>query len=213
MPQKHFSFYHASLADLPVLSNSTDVFQAGSLADVATAWKHGQKSLLSLESTLFCNAVTPQAGLCDNWVVKWDILAAAAASAIAQGSLLGFNLGDELVLKCIPPATIAKAAERIRTNFPRGKAILWYNEAAHPWTPFMDFCGQPHNFSIPGALDWFSIDMYHMDGPEAGWVGAQVKAFYERWIFPGLGPQQRAVLVPGSFGSDVNHFPNGTYVS
>ena len=23
---------------------------------------------------------------------------------------------------------------------------------------------------------------------------------------------QRAILVPGSFGSDVNHFPNGTYV-
>jgi hypothetical protein len=60
--------------------------------------------------------------------------------------------------------------------------------------------------------------MYHFDGPVEGWVAANVKKFYDLWIFPLLDTEtQQIVLVPGSFGSDVNHFPlppqgNGSYV-
>ena len=31
-------------------------------------------------------------------------------------------------------------------------------------------------------------------------------------MFPSMSSEQRAILVPGSFGSNVNHYPNGTYV-
>lgn len=51
-----------------------------------------------------------------------------------------------------------------------------------------------------------------MDGAVDGWVRAHVGAFYASFIFPQLSAAQRAVLVPGSYGSDVNHYPNGTYV-
>ena len=65
---------------------------------------------------------------------------------------------------------------------------------------------------IPPELDWFSVDIYHMDGYASGWVDAHVKSYYEKWIFPNISSAQKALLVPGSFGSDVNHYPNGTYV-
>ncbi len=51
-----------------------------------------------------------------------------------------------------------------------------------------------------------------MDGAVDGWVDKWVRGFYESWIFPNLTASQRVILVPGSFGSDVNHFPNGTFV-
>jgi len=51
-----------------------------------------------------------------------------------------------------------------------------------------------------------------MNGPVAGWVGAQVRNFYETQIYPNLTAEQKVVLVPGAFGSQVNHWPNGTYV-
>ena len=51
-----------------------------------------------------------------------------------------------------------------------------------------------------------------MNGLVEGWVDAYVRSFYNSWVFPNLTSQQSVVLVPGSFGSNVNHFPNGTYV-
>ena len=67
-------------------------------------------------------------------------------------------------------------------------------------------------FTVPAALDWFSTDIYHFDGIVDGWVNNTVRAFHEAHLFPLLGEHQFAALVPGSFGSDVNHYPNGTYV-
>jgi hypothetical protein len=77
-----------------------------------------------------------------------------------------------------------------------------------------------------------------MDGTVSGWVDANVKSFYETYIFPNITAEQQVrscgnarvrssglfscadldrcvlqvMLVPGSFGSNVNHYPNGTYV-
>ena len=52
---------------------------------------------------------------------------------------------------------------------------------------------------MPPSVSWFSIDVYHTS-PKANYTG-QVRAFYENHIYPKLAPYQRAVLVPGSFGS------------
>ena len=43
-----------------------------------------------------------------------------------------FNFGDELVWNCLPPADLETAANAVRADFPRGSAILWYNEAGGP---------------------------------------------------------------------------------
>ena len=58
-----------------------------------------------------------------------------------------------------------------------------------------------HAFArVPPSVSWFSIDVYHTS-PKANYTG-QVRAFYENHIYPKLAPYQRAVLVPGSFGSE-----------
>lgn len=32
------------------------------------------------------------------------------------------------------------------------------------------------------ALDWFSVDIYHMDGLVEGWVDAHVRGFYQTYM-------------------------------
>ena len=68
------------------------------------------------------------------------------------------------------------------------------------------------NYTIPEAIDWMSIDAYHFDGPVEGWVRDNVQKFYRDIIYPNLTASQKVLLVPGAFGSHVNHYPNGTYV-
>ena len=45
---------------------------------------------------------------------------------------MGFNLGDELVWNCLAPANLTIVADAVRQRFPRGQAIVWYNEATPP---------------------------------------------------------------------------------
>ena len=74
--------------------------------------------------------------------------------------------------------------------------------------------------------------MNHMDSPVAGWVQAHVEPWYQRniypnltkdqsvmvepWyqrnIYPNLTKYQSVMVVPGAFGSNVNHYPNGTFI-
>ena len=49
-------------------------------------------------------------------------------------------------------------------------------------------------------------------GPVDNWVNDSVTTFYDEYIYPLLTPTQKVMLVPGSFGSDVNHYPNGTEI-
>lgn len=104
------------------------------------------------------------------------------------------------------------AAYRVRAKHltarkrPTKKATMWYNEAAFMGKhPMQDSChNDVSDYTVPHALDWMSVDQYHMDGYVDGWVDMYPRAFYDRHIFPNLTTQQSAVLVPGSFGSHVN---------
>ena len=110
------------------------------------------------------------------------------------------------------PNALTQCANIIREDFPRGTAIIWYNEATPPISSGMNSCGNKVNYSIPKSLDWFSTDIYHMDGKVVNWVHEYVESFYTKLIYPNLTDSQRVLLIPGAFGSDVNHFPNGTVI-
>ena len=88
------------------------------------------------------------------------------------GTILGFNLGDELSWTCYTSEDISAAADAVRATYPRGTTLIWYNEAALNFKDgWHDECGNENRtFFIPPALDWFSVDIYHMDGlvPTAG---------------------------------------------
>ena len=202
-----FGFYSADLSATAAFSN---LFQADSVADVQSAHAAGQRVLL-LTYDAFFTSVPSRMVLRPDYEARWAALAAQAAPLLADGSLYGFNLGDELIWNCLDPANLTVAADAVRASF--ATAVIWYNEATPPLQSGIDSCGHTGlNVTVPSSLDIFSTDLYHMDGEVDGWVEAHVRPFYEAYIYPRLRPGQQVMLVPGSFGSNVNHFPNGTYV-
>lgn len=61
-----------------------------------------------------------------------------------------------------------------------------------------DSCGNTNlGFGIPSALDWFSTDIYHMDGEVSGWVDQWVKSFYEMLIYPNMTDEQQVGRASG----------------
>ena len=204
-----FGYYADDIAATPWQT----LHQASSVADAAAAFAStGVQSVLLLID-VFASAPKRMV-LQDAWRANLAALAAAAAPLFASGAVIGYNLGDELTWNCLAPANLTMVADAVREMCPSGSCIVWYNEAAVFHTPsFTDSCGNVvTDFSIPAALDWFSVDIYHVDGVEAGWVDTFVRGYYNAWIFPNLTLTQSVALVPGSFGSNVNHYPNGTYV-
>ena len=81
---------------------------------------------------------------------------------LANKTIFGFALGDELVWGGVTPANLVKYADTVRASFPRGEAVIWYNEASFFSGPRKGW----HNgekthvgdYTIPRALDWFSVD-------------------------------------------------------
>jgi hypothetical protein len=207
--KKFFGYYDALLNETGSYST---IYQAESIAAAVEAHAQGIQSLLSLYDTFFTSAPSRMI-LAPNWQQAWSSMADSAEPYLKSGVLLGFNLGDELVWNCLAPSNLTIVANAVRQRFPRNSAIIWYNEATPPISAGVDGCGHSFkDYSIPAALDWFSTDIYHMDGVVTGWVDRWVRSFYDQYIFPHLTPNQSVILVPGSFGSDVNHYPNGTYV-
>jgi hypothetical protein len=90
-------------------------------------------------------------------------LAALYGPLLSNATVLGFNLGDELYAKGLPHSNLSACARAMRAAFPRGSAILWYNEDSGAPTK--------KGYRVPPEMDWFSIDLYDMSmrrGP--GWV-------------------------------------------
>jgi beta-galactosidase len=205
-----FGFYSANLTLTASFSN---LYQADTISDAQIAHAAGQKTLLLVYDAFFMS-VPNQIILRPDWSSSWEALATQAAPLVTSGVLYGFNLGDELVWNCLDPVNLTIAANAVRSSFPTSSgAILWYNEATPPLQSDIDGCGHKNlNFSIPLALDIFSTDLYHMNGPVIGWVESTVKSFYETYIYPRLSSSQKVMLVPGSFGSTANVYPNGSYV-
>lgn len=117
-----FGYYSAALDATAAYSN---VFQADTLADASDAWAaHGIPSLLLTFDAFFASAPNRMV-LAPDWRARWAALAASAAPFVANGTLLGFNLGDELVWNCLAPANLTVVADAVRASFPRGSAIVW----------------------------------------------------------------------------------------
>jgi len=174
-----FTYYSANLSATPWLT----LYHADSLAAAAAAWStFNVPSLLLLYNALF-TTVPGRMILKPDYENELASLLAAAAPLRASGAVMGFNLGDELVWNCLSQANLSVAAEAVRSLCPRGEknCVFWYNEAAvFRAGPFKDSCGNENEaFRVPPALDWFSVDIYHMDGIVPGWVRSKVGGFYD----------------------------------
>lgn len=208
--QRFFGFYGVNTDMLHTTQSFSNIVQVSSIDNAIAAMYYGQRSLLLVEGAFFTKG-----HLRPDYAQSWANLATQSKPLLANGTLVGFNLGDELVWACTDPEAVSKAAAVVRSSFPVGSAIIWYNEAAILSNrPMLDSCGNDvtSTFEIPHDLDWFSIDLYHFDGVVDDWVNSNVRAYYEKWIFPNLTKLQRVALVPGAYGSDHNKLPNGSYV-
>lgn len=199
MAKKYFGYY---LDDLNETANYSTIFLADTIEQALNAKGKGVPSLLNLFDSLFYWTANG-AVLSVNYMSSLQIAADAAAPLLKNGTILGFNLGDELVWNGLLPSSLTSASNAVRALFPRGSAIIWYNEAWPVLSGGTDYYGNPVDFSIPPSLDWFSVDKYHTV-PEDNFVNGDVRTFYNEFIFPFLNEYQQAILVPGSFGSNVN---------
>jgi hypothetical protein len=205
-----FGFYADNLTETPYAT----IHQADTIGDASSTYAtYGIPSLLLVYNAVFMGAPNRMV-LQTQWESQLKALVASAAPLFASGAVIGYNLGDELVWNCLAPSNLTLVANAVKALCPSPGCIVWYNEAAVFHTPaFHDSCSNAvTDYAIPASLDWFSTDIYHMNGVEPGWVDQWARGFYNSWILPNLTSTQSLVLVPGSFGSNVNHFPNGTYV-
>ena len=211
----YFGFWDSS-HDLTELSGSINLqFELPPGNSLNAAAAAGIHSLLPVRSYFFESTSSSKHGLVlrPDWEARWAGAVPLVKELLANNTIIGVFMGDELVWNCLPMANLTAAVAAARASLPRGSATIWMNEAAMIQAAH-NVCNRTEIFEyvIPPGLDWFSVDIYHMDGPVTGWVDAHVRSYYEKYIFPNLTSVQKAALVPGAFGSDVNHFPNGTYV-
>jgi hypothetical protein len=207
---EYFGWYHDTSNETHQFSN-LDIKASASDA-VVLKKQTGRASLLDAYTALWKrNETTKHLYLRPDYKATVERLATVARALLANKVIVGFNLGDELAWACLPPSELSTGAAELRSHFPRGSAIIWYNEASGSLDPTSRWrvprpwgkanCPDIREpYRIPKALDWFSVDIYRALSNDSKWVTSDVKSFYETRIFPGLADDQRVVLVPGSFG-------------
>ena len=176
-----FTYYSANLSATPWLN----LYQADTVDAATAAWStYRIPSMLLLYDALFTSTSAPhRLILRADYATSLADLMSQAAPLRTSGAVFGLNLGDELVWNCLSQDNLTVAAEAVRALCPRGEkgCMLWYNEAAvFRNSTFNDSCGNENPpFRVPPPLDWFSVDIYHMDGILPGWVQSKVLGFYE----------------------------------
>ena len=148
----YFGFYDD---DPAVTAAFTNFRSCNTPAEAVDAHGRGLKSMLVTQGYfLGCGRA-----LCTDRS-KWQAALPELRQLLANGTIFGFNLGDELVWNTLKPAEMVKYAEAVRADFPRGQAIIWYNEAAFftkGWARSAWTDGGKNNvsdYTIPSALDW-----------------------------------------------------------
>ena len=105
----------------------------------------------------------------------------------------------------------------VRSTFPVGTAIIWANECGSTYPPSggggrrrrrkasnadnttdvgqLMVNGTDLGNSVPGALDWISVDHYRGD-TKPGFIGQIRKDVYEAVIYPKLQAHQKVAIIP-----------------
>lgn len=197
-PLQYMGFYEYAAEDM---ASWTNVGATSNLTAIALGHSLGATQLYSVER-LFFEFTAAGCQLRSDYESAWTAMVPRLTQLLNDGAIIGFFMGDELVWNGLLVESLATAASLVKKTFPR--AIVWENEATPVLSEGVDYHHQKRNFSVvPSAIDFISVDMYHMDGPSDGFV-ATVKKFYETYIYPKMNSHQRAWLVPGSFESQVN---------
>ena len=114
-----------------------------------------------------------------------------------RGLFMGINIGDELLGCGAQVSALEEIFRLCKAVWPAG--IVYYNEE---WAPvndpaWHDKSGEPFWHTLPAELDWISFDWYSFHN--ISWL--QPMCEYPQNLYPKMNANQRAVLLPGAFGS------------
>ena len=167
------------------------LFTSTNATTIRQYWEHAAiPGMLHVRPTFFCG--DREAVLCPDWQQRWAAqLVSTVQPMLAEGSLFGIFIGDEIVGAGVPFANLSAVVDKIRSDLPRGKAILYCNEAAPVVWDAADFY-YPH---VPTGLDWISLDYY----PDAG-TAAGYRRLYDNALYGLMSKQQMALIVPPAYG-------------
>ena len=107
---------------------------------------------------------------------RWASLVTRLQPLVANGTIRGFHIGDELVWGGLPYADLADMATMIaETKWgTQGAMIIYSNEAAGPIVKDENCFQQPAKYvKVPESITWISFDFYN---PPAGFVKRQCKS-------------------------------------
>ena len=140
-----------------------------------------------------------------DWRQRWSALAHKLAPWVANGTIRGFHIGDELCWGGLPyTEMVGMAAAIAETQWPGllppmdGHAnlspIVYANEGAGTLVRDRNCFNLSIGYtSVPAGLTWISFDFYN---PPASWV----RGLYEQHLYPKMLPHQRGAQ-PSSFAS------------
>ena len=185
---------------------------------------YGIHSLLKLHDIFVNQSVRWHHHLNDDYAARWASAAPALAPLVANGSCLGFFLGDELLWNGMNFTEMVAYADAVRAAFPRGgggdgggsgggdgHAII-YTNAAWP-TLFPAMPGEPTSagdvaavpeeqlwLRVPAALDWWGVDVYPDQYSQEGALGVLHANVLRKFT----SPAQRLVVIPPFYGDRAN---------
>lgn len=133
-----------------------------------------------------------------DWLARWTSLSTQLQPYVANGTISGFHVGDELCWGGLPYANMSAMATAIRsTAWPgaeerleKAPLIIYGNEGAGVFVRDRSCYNKSIGYShVPDAIDWISFDFYNPPG-------SYVKTEYEQYLYPKMAPHQKALLVP-----------------
>tara|TARA_B110000208_G_scaffold70935_2_gene91331 strand:+ start:799 stop:1782 length:984 start_codon:yes stop_codon:yes gene_type:complete len=200
------------------MSGFTNLAFANTPSEVFTNSAHGIESLLKLEDVFVNQSVRWHFRLNDDYEARWATYAAQLAPIIANRTLLGFFLGDELLWNGLTFAEMETYANAVRAAFPRSTnggasaSAVIYTNGAWP-TLFPTMPGEPTSpgnigavpndqlwLRVPTALDWWGVDVYPDQFSQLG----ALTVLHSNVLRKFTAPEQRLVLIPPFYGDRVN---------
>ena len=141
---------------------------------------------------------------------RWAALSASLRPWVANGTVRGFHLGDELCWNGLPYEQLASLAEMVGGTEWGAAAppmIVYTNEAMGPIVCDVDYFGRRVGYAkVPDAVTWVSFDFYNPPASHVRWL-------YELHLYPKMAPHQRALLVPDASASAHRDPPPGWTVA
>jgi len=161
------------------------------------------QTLIIVDTFFFYFMPNNHLALAPTYQQNWDAAWTATIQNLAHSyGCIGVFLGDELLGQGLSVDALTTAANTVRATWPDG--IIYWNEANKVILKGENFFGEPVNLpAIPSAVDWVSYDYYKLD--QHAWTDPMRD--YPIYLYSKMSANQKALVVPGSYGSNVNpHF-------